>query len=229
MASKLNLLFCAAIAFAQPKPPAARVADFESTAFCRKYHCRLTGAPEPLRYAGVVEEFFYNYRVSGSPAQFGLRLTTDVKRASPFLIVRWVKTYSMHEPEAAGVSELVREVTGEENFDAAKFVERFSESRPQAGAGPSGRVGRFKVYCTWTPPKDPQITLIIEEMSIGTATMAADGTIVLRLRAEGRGGALGDGELRYPNTHPEYKKILDHLRGLKPGETKAVPPWPEDR
>ena len=93
---------------------------------------------------------------------------------------------------------------------------------------PPVRVGSFQVYCTWTPPKDPQITLIIEEMSIGTATMTADGTIVLMLRAEGPGGLIGDGQLRYPKNHPEYRKILAHIGDLKPGESKPVAPWPDD-
>ena len=61
--------------------------------------------------------------------------------------------------------------------------------------------------------------------SIGSATMKADGTIVLMLRATG-GGAVGDAMVSYPKTHAEYAKILEHLGGLKPGETKPVPPFP---
>jgi hypothetical protein len=61
--------------------------------------------------------------------------------------------------------------------------------------------------------------------SIGSATMTADGTIVLDLRAESP-GAHGDARLVYPRSHPEYEKILAHLGGLKPGEQKPVRPWP---
>ena len=57
--------------------------------------------------------------------------------------------------------------------------------------------------------------------------MLADGTIVLLLRAEGPGGAIGDGRLTYPKSHPDYQKIQSHLGGLKPGEHKPVPPWPD--
>jgi len=64
--------------------------------------------------------------------------------------------------------------------------------------------------------------------SIGSASMGEDGTIVLQLRAEGPGGALGDALLTYPQDHPQYQQILDHLGGLKPGESKPVPPWPEE-
>jgi hypothetical protein len=62
--------------------------------------------------------------------------------------------------------------------------------------------------------------------SIGTATMDKDGTIVLVLRAEGDKGLLGDGMLAYPRDHADYQKVLAHLGGLKPGESKAVKPWP---
>jgi hypothetical protein len=68
---------------------------------------------------------------------------------------------------------------------------------------------------------------VVADESIGSATMEADGTIVLQLRAESAGGPTGDGLLRYPPAHPRYQEILRHLGGLKPGEVKAVPPWPE--
>lgn len=62
--------------------------------------------------------------------------------------------------------------------------------------------------------------------SIGSATMEADGTLVLMLRAEDeKTGARGDAFLRYPATHPKYAEVLRHLGGLKPGESKPVPPW----
>lgn len=60
---------------------------------------------------------------------------------------------------------------------------------------------------------------------IGTATMKADGTIILMLRAEGP-GAIGDAMITYPPSHKDYKDVLQHLGGLKPGESKPVPPWP---
>lgn len=64
--------------------------------------------------------------------------------------------------------------------------------------------------------------------SVGSATMKDDGTIVMLLRATG-GGAVGDARLTYPKTHPEYARILEHLGGLKPGETKPVPPFPDEK
>lgn len=65
--------------------------------------------------------------------------------------------------------------------------------------------------------------------SIGAATMAADGTIVLQLRAVGTGPhpIIGDGRITYAPADPQYQAVLRHLGGLRPGETKPVPPWPD--
>jgi hypothetical protein len=57
--------------------------------------------------------------------------------------------------------------------------------------------------------------------------MQPDGTILLQLRAEGPGGAVGDALLTYPPSHKDYAKIVKHLGGIKPGESKPVRPFPE--
>jgi len=74
--------------------------------------------------------------------------------------------------------------------------------------------------CREQPPSD--------EGRSSVATMEKDGTVVLQLRAEGPGGILGDGLLRYPPDHPDYTKILDHIGGLTKGQAKKVPPWPKE-
>jgi hypothetical protein len=66
----------------------------------------------------------------------------------------------------------------------------------------------------------------VEMTSIGTATMDPDGTIVLMLRATAP-GITGDARITYPPSHAEYQNVLKHLGGLKPGESKSVPPWPD--
>ena len=63
--------------------------------------------------------------------------------------------------------------------------------------------------------------------SIGVATMKPDGVLVLQLRAEGPGGAIGDARITYSPGDPNYQKVLSHLGGLKPGESKPVPPFPD--
>ncbi len=67
-----------------------------------------------------------------------------------------------------------------------------------------------------------------EKRSIGSARMEEDGTIILQLRAETAGGAIGDALFHYPPTDPQYRKILEHLGGIEKGQEKPVPPWPDD-
>jgi hypothetical protein len=57
--------------------------------------------------------------------------------------------------------------------------------------------------------------------------MLPDGSIVLRLRAAGTGGVAGEGRIVYSPSDPHYQEVLRHLGGLRPGETKSVPPWPD--
>jgi hypothetical protein len=65
--------------------------------------------------------------------------------------------------------------------------------------------------------------------SIGAAWLETDGTLVMQLRAETPGKALGDALLRYKPDDPAYHRMLDHVGPLKPGETKPVPPFPEEQ
>jgi hypothetical protein len=60
---------------------------------------------------------------------------------------------------------------------------------------------------------------------IGSATIAPDGTITLRLNRTSDGKFV-DAVLTYEIGDPAYQSVLAHLGGLKPGETKLVRPWP---
>jgi len=60
---------------------------------------------------------------------------------------------------------------------------------------------------------------------IGVASMRSDGTIDLQLRAEGPNGEVGDGFFTYKVGEPKYQQIIEHVGGLKPGESKPMPPW----
>jgi hypothetical protein len=62
--------------------------------------------------------------------------------------------------------------------------------------------------------------------SIGVASMAGDGVITLRLRAEDH-GMVGEGLLTYRPGDAQYEEVVRHLGGLKPGQVKPVPPWPD--
>ncbi|HMU32306.1 MAG TPA: hypothetical protein PKC89_00435 [Pyrinomonadaceae bacterium] len=59
--------------------------------------------------------------------------------------------------------------------------------------------------------------------------MSEDGTIVLVLKAVGPNGETGSGRFEYPPSHPQYDSILKHLGGLKPGESKPVPPFEDEK
>jgi len=94
-----------------------------------------------------------------------------------------------------------------------------------AGASPS----ICKASSIWPFASDAlhRVAEAEEGESIGVATMGPDGTIMLRLRATGPGGMVGEGLLTYPPGDPKYAEILRHLGGMRPGETKSVRPWPD--
>jgi hypothetical protein len=73
------------------------------------------------------------------------------------------------------------------------------------------------------PPRHPSED--VPGATIGTASMSADRTITLQLRATGY-GARGDALLLYRPDHPQYARILQHLGGLQPNESKHVPQFP---
>jgi hypothetical protein len=60
--------------------------------------------------------------------------------------------------------------------------------------------------------------------SVGRATMSADGAITLQLRSLWP-NPIAETELVYAPDDPQYEEIKHHLGGLKPGESKPVPPW----
>jgi len=63
----------------------------------------------------------------------------------------------------------------------------------------------------------------------GVATMQPDGTIKMRFRAPFPDcGGFAEGTLEYKPDSPDYQEVLRHIGGLRPGETKVVPPWPDE-
>jgi hypothetical protein len=62
--------------------------------------------------------------------------------------------------------------------------------------------------------------------AIGVATQEADGTIVLALRAP---GSVGDAQLRYPPSHPDYAMIKAHVGPIPSGGSVPVRPFPQGR
>jgi len=60
--------------------------------------------------------------------------------------------------------------------------------------------------------------------SIGTAEMAADGTITLRLRLLSP-NPIAESVLTYAPDDPQYEDIKQHLGGIAPRDLKPVKPW----
>jgi len=61
------------------------------------------------------------------------------------------------------------------------------------------------------------------QKSIGIVRMLADRSILVGVGAGDRAQAV----LQLMPGDTQYQPILDHVGGLKPGETKSIPPWPE--
>jgi hypothetical protein len=55
--------------------------------------------------------------------------------------------------------------------------------------------------------------------------MDADGTLRLMFRSEEPSG-IAEALRVVPPGSPDYAKFLKHLGGLKPGESKPIPPFP---
>ena len=60
---------------------------------------------------------------------------------------------------------------------------------------------------------------------VGAAKMSSDGVITLQLWSQD-GPNIAEAMVRIRPGEPRYEETLRHLGGLKPGEAKAIPPWP---
>lgn len=62
--------------------------------------------------------------------------------------------------------------------------------------------------------------------SVGMAHMLENGTILVGVRGPESDSPLL-GVLMVEPGDTTYQPLLDHVGGLKPGETKLIPPWPD--
>jgi hypothetical protein len=65
--------------------------------------------------------------------------------------------------------------------------------------------------------------------SIGSASQEEDGTIVLLLRADTSGGAVGDAQFRYTPSDPDYAMIKAHVGPIPKNGSVPVRPFPEKK
>jgi len=63
---------------------------------------------------------------------------------------------------------------------------------------------------------------------IGTSSMDSDRMITVILRAEDGHGMVGDTAFFMNPGHKDYKMTIDHVGGLKPGQSKPYPAQPEN-
>jgi hypothetical protein len=73
----------------------------------------------------------------------------------------------------------------------------------------------------FAPPARPQ------PVDVGSAYMEADGTIEMRLRTETDDGTVGEALLVIPPNDPRHAEMVKHLDGIRPGEGRAIKPFPE--
>lgn len=84
---------------------------------------------------------------------------------------------------------------------------------------------------TTPPPRDslPPDPDDATPASVGMAEMKDDGTLYLHLRTETGDGTVGEALMIVPKDDKRYRDMLDHLSGMKPGETRPIPPFPEPK
>jgi len=65
-----------------------------------------------------------------------------------------------------------------------------------------------------------------DDKSVGKTTMLQDGTILVGVPGPGP-DSRAQAVLEVQPGDTNYQQIIDHVGGLKPGETKPIPPWPD--
>ena len=175
----LSLLLASSTAQAQiPETPAeipAGVMEFENSPFCRNQVCLLESI-EPLRFRGVIECWFYNYlhyrNESHPPTQFGIRLSNEGNRDSPYMILRWFPVTKIDDIDFAAMNDYLVDIVGEPAQRVIPFVRDFAKTqlrnkKRKPGSVSSSReikIEDFRFSCTYTrgkPPRYPQFTLMV--------------------------------------------------------------------
>ncbi len=175
----LSILFPSLTSHAQiPEAPAeipASVMEFENSPFFKNHECTLEKI-EPLRYRGAIECWFYNYvhyrNESSPPTQFGMRLTNDGNRDSPYMILRWFPVTKIDDIDFAIIKDYLSDIIGKPAQRVIPFIRDFAKARlsnknRKQGAvtnSPEMKIENLSFSCTYTqgtPPRYPQLTLIV--------------------------------------------------------------------
>ena len=150
---------------------------------------------------------------------------------NPELGFEWVTKTLVVTEEVVGVRPLTSQeievlnvdpvqLLGQQSAENDKKIRAFYCLNKYLGNLPQEAVVAHPAFFRWLSCQE-------EQRAIGTATMNADRSIDLMLRAEGAGGTTGDSLEKLKVGDKEYEMVLRHVGGLRPGESKPVPPWPE--
>ena len=77
-----------------------------------------------------------------------------------------------------------------------------------------------------SPPNADRPPARPEPENVGSAYMQPDGTLEMSLRTETQDGTIGEALLVVAKDDPRYADMVKHLGGIKPGEGRAIPPFP---
>ena len=175
------------------KPPVQRISEFEDTAFCRKYHCRLDNTRYVVRLDGGVGRWNYAYGLEANDLmEVDLSLSPNGERKEPYVAVYWrplkpvekessmagstthTETNVVAEKEMAPVRDLVNEIVGSEEFDAYAYTKKCFLSFIHGKTGVGGALAkRYAFECTYAESNDqklpqqrmfPQLTLVISKL-----------------------------------------------------------------
>jgi hypothetical protein len=78
------------------------------------------------------------------------------------------------------------------------------------------------------PAKNERRQAVEEPATIGAATMAADGTLQITLRAADGSGLVGEAHIEVAPGNENHAMWIRHLGGMEPGQSKLVPPFPPE-
>jgi len=174
------------------KPPAQRIPEFEDSAFCKKYHCRLDKA---FKSNEREDRWFYFYRLEGNDLMFlQLSISASDERQKPYMAVYWrplkpvetesstpaATTHTMDnvvtEKEIAPVRDMVNELVGSDEFDASAYAKKCFLSYTHDKKGINGAIAKNYAFgCTYAESNDqklpeqkmfPQLTLVIAKLPI---------------------------------------------------------------
>ena len=140
------------------------------------------------------------------PATKQLKTADEIKRTP--LKLADIERALVAVPKTAAVTWMLGEVPTSDRFDL-----------PDAG-------GVRRTLADEVRRLGLSLAITARPATVGTVTMAADGSLDLALRSLPP-GPIAEALVHYATSDPHHRATLDHVGGLKRGETKLLPPFPQ--